>query len=66
MLNKKLSIAVRLILGVVSITLIILSMLDESSNAYLATGLCLIAVANIMNCTERRKKAAGRPEEEDC
>lgn len=65
MLNKKLSIGVRLILGVASIALIILSMFDDRSNTCLAAGLCLIAVANIMNCAERRKKAAGRTEEED-
>ena len=56
MKNKKLWTAVRLILGIAAITLIIISMFDDRSNACLAGGLGPIAIANVINCADRKKK----------
>ena len=54
-MSNKILTAVRLVSAVASIGFIIASMIIEESNSYLAVGLALLAVANVINWKTGRK-----------
>ncbi len=53
--KKTLMMAARIVLALGGITCIIISMLKDTTTPYLATGLGLTAIANLVNCYSIRK-----------
>ena len=56
---------VRLLLGIAAIAFIIVSIVTDKVTPYLAIGMSLTAIANIMNCKSRKgRKCLSRSEED--
>ena len=51
--SKKTLFIVRLVLGIAAIAFIIISMVTGKVTPYLAIGMSLTAIANIMNCSSK-------------